>query len=237
LPSKNWKIKYTAGWVSTGDSDKLYMKEQLKKIKPLHHIYLFLLKKKRWLYNRFTIPDYEVKRNTIRALAIKFNCTRVFLETGTYMGDTVAFLKYDFEQLISIELSENLANRAIKRFANDSHIRIIQGDSTYQLSKILASVQSPVTFWLDGHYSSEFQEGFEYIITAKGSKYTPIMEELREIKNYRDFKHVILIDDARLFVGKDDYPTKDEVRKFVKNNLPGYSFSIKKDIIPILPIT
>jgi hypothetical protein len=111
----------------------------------------------------------------------------------------------------------------------------VHGDSTHKLSKILATVQSSVTFWLDGHYSSEFQSGDEYIITGKGKKDTPVMEELREIKNYNEHKHVILIDDARLFTGKDDYPTKEEVKQFVIEHLPGYSFSIKKDIIQILP--
>jgi hypothetical protein len=196
----------------------LRMKEQFKKIKPLHRFYLLVLSWKRKLYIKITVPDYVVKRRMISSLAKKFHSTNVFIETGTYMGDTIEYLKNNFERLYSIELSQELADKADKRFSNDPHIYIIQGDSTLQLSKIIATLQSPITFWLDGHYSSEFQLGNEYIITGKGKKNTPIMEELYEIKNYNEFKHVILIDDARLFTGKYDYPTKKEIRNFVKEH-------------------
>ena len=77
--------------------------------------------------------------------------------------------------------------------------------------------------------------GDEYIVTGKGEKDTPVMEELIQIIQHPVKDHVILIDDARLFNGKDDYPTKQQVSEFVKQRLPNHSFSIKKDIIRILP--
>jgi hypothetical protein len=46
---------------------------------------------------------------------------------------------------------------------------------------------------------------------------------------------MMLIDDARLFTGNEDYLTKKQLQQFVKYNLPDYIFSIKKDIIRILP--
>ena len=95
--------------------------------------------------------------------------------------------------------------------------------------------QTSVTFWLDGHYSSDFQLGTDYIITAKGAKDTPIFEELKPIISSSSFRHMMLIDDARLFTGNEDYLTKKQLQQFVKYNLPDYIFSIKKDIIRILP--
>lgn len=211
------------------------MKQVLKKITPLYKLYLFLLQQRKKIRDRITIPDYAVKRKTIIDLSKQFNCGEVFIETGTYMGDTVEYLKHDFKRLFSIELNEDLAAKATKRFSNESKIKIVQGDSATQLASILSEINSPVVFWLDGHYSSEFQVGDEYIVTGKGAKDTPVMEELLQISHHPVKNHVILIDDARLFNGTSDYPTKEEVSDFVKQKLPGHHFSIKKDIIRILP--
>ena len=151
------------------------------------------------------------------------------------MGDTVEYLKNDFNRLFSIELNEDLAAKAVKRFSNESKIKIVQGDSATQLEFILSEIKVPVVFWLDGHYSSEFQLGDEYIVTGKGDKDTPVLEELIQISRHPVKNHVILIDDARLFNGDNDYPTKQQVIEFVKQQLPAHSFSIKNDIIRILP--
>ncbi len=211
------------------------MKQLLKKITPLYKLYLFLLQQRKKIRDRMTIPDYAVKRKTIIDLSKQYQCSEVFIETGTYMGDTIEYLKHDFNRLFSIELNEDLAAKAAKRFSSETKIRIVQGDSATQLASILSDIQTPVVFWLDGHYSSEFQSGDEYIVTGKGEKDTPVMEELIQISQHPVKNHVILIDDARLFNGNDDYPTKQQVSEFVKQKLPGHHFSIKKDIIRILP--
>ena len=211
------------------------MKQYLKKITPLYLLYLYWLKLKRKLNDRLFIPGYETKRKTIIDLAKKYNCTDVFIETGTYMGDTVDYVKNEFAELFSIELSGELAEKARKRFQNNSKINIIQGDSTTKLPEILSAINSNCTFWLDGHYSSEFQLGDSYIVTGKGDKETPIAEELLHIASKPFQKHLILIDDARLFNGKNDYPQKNMLKEFVKNHFPNHLFQIKKDIIRILP--
>lgn len=208
----------------------------VKKITPLYKFYLFFIQQRKKIVDRITIPDYTVKRKTIIDLSRQYQCTKVFIETGTFMGDTIEFLKYHFDRLFSIELNEELALKAAKRFSHEPKISIICGDSTTQLASILAKVDCPTVFWLDGHYSSEFQLGNQYIVTGKGVKDTPIMEELIQICQHPVKNHVILIDDARLFDGTNDYPTKSELREFVKQKLPRYHFSIKKDIIRILPI-
>ena len=211
------------------------MKQFLKKITPLYKLYLFFLQQRKKLRDKLTIPEYGVKRKTIIDLSKQYKCTEVFIETGTYMGDTIEYLKNDFKRLFSIELNEDLALKASKRFSGEPKIKIVQGDSATQLASILSSISTPAAFWLDGHYSSEFQLGDEYIVTGKGEKDTPVMEELIEISRHPIKNHVILIDDARLFNGKDDYPTKQQVEEFVKQKLPNHSVSIKKDIIRILP--
>jgi len=212
------------------------MKKLLKKITPLYKLYLFLYHSRTKLYNYLVIPSYEVKRNTIITIAKKYNALNVFLETGTYMGDTVEYLKNNFSKLISIELNEDLAVKAKKRFAAENKIQIVQGDSAKELSAILAPISMPVVFWLDGHYSSEFWAGGVYIVTAKGDKETPILEELGHIARHPVKNHIILIDDARLFKGEHDYPHMNELNGFVKSNFPNHKLHVAKDIIRILPL-
>jgi hypothetical protein len=213
------------------------MKKLLKRITPLYRLFLLYLKKKQALYNKLTIPDYGYKRKFIIDLARQYHCTDVFVETGTFFGDTIEYVKNDFKSLVSIELNEELSLRAAERFRNNPNVQIVQGDSAKQLSSILSNIGSPVVFWLDGHYSSAFQVGDKYIATSRGEKETPIMDELLQIKNHFVKKHLILIDDARLFNGANDYPALDEVKRFVESQLPEYKFSVRNDIIRILPKT
>lgn len=80
-------------------------------------------------------------------------------------------------------------------------------------------------FWLDGHYSGEG--------TAKGDKETPILEELKCILNKNDYKHVILIDDARLFGNVCDYPSIDELNKFIISKDLDIDLVVDNDIIKL----
>jgi hypothetical protein len=45
--------------------------------------------------------------------------------------------------------------------------------------------------------------------------------------------HVILIDDARCFIGKDNYPTLQELKEFTSKNWPNSTFNVEDDIISI----
>lgn len=211
------------------------MKQIFKKIIPLYQLYLNFLKLKRNINDGLFRPGYETKRKIIINISKKYNCLDVFLETGTYTGDTIAYMKNYFSKLISIELSKELAVNAKRRFVSENKIQIIQGDSAKQLSSILAAIDTAVVFWLDGHYSSEFQLGNQYIVTGRGEKDTPIIEELIQISKHPVKNHIILIDDARLFNGQNDYPTKQKIKTFVQKYLQDHTFSIKKDIIRILP--
>ena len=90
---------------------------------------------------------------------------------------------------------------------------------------MLAQIDEPCLFWLDGHYSAG--------ITARGDKDTSVLDELRCILDHRVSNHVILIDDARKFNGQNDYPTLDFVRELVTSKLSSYAFEVADDIIRI----
>ena len=157
------------------------------------------------------IPEMAEKRELIEYYRESFK-PKVLLETGTLFGDTIEYFKNKFSCLISIELSEELAEKAVRRFEGDKHVKIVQGNSSVVLSSLLTDLESPVLFWLDGHYSSEFFYKEELIRTAKGEKDTPIEEEL-DIILRSSVAAIILIDDARLFNGKNHYPTIKAIKK------------------------
>ena len=170
-------------------------------------------------------PPHVVKQMAIEEYCRKFH-TEILVETGTYMGDMVDAQRDHFKKIYSIELSEKLFNRARKRFKDHLHIKIVQGDSGTVLNKLMAEIDSPALFWLDGHYSGG--------ITAKGEKECPVPEELKIILK-SPFSHTILIDDARLFNGAHDYPTIDQIEEIIKANNRQYRVETKDDIIRLTP--
>lgn len=179
------------------------------------------------------IPPMEDKRAVIEQYRAKYKPVS-FVETGTFWGDTIEFFKNDFAKLYSIELSEDLHGRAVKRFAADPHVSILQGDSSKIFPDLLPRLQQVNLFWLDGHYSSEFFVGEEFIKTAKGDKNTPVEEELITICRHCPGTQVVLIDDARLFNGKHDYPTIEAIKNLLDKAGRSYTLQIDVDIIQIV---
>ncbi len=169
-------------------------------------------------------PPHVYKQSVIKKLAKEFGLD-ILIETGTYKGDMIEALKKKFKKLISIELSKFYFQNATQRFKEDNHVEIINGDSGKEVRKLLKKLSSPALFWLDGHYSGGK--------TAKTKLNTPILEELGGILSHKIQKHVVLIDDARLFNGKDDYPKVSQIRKLI-GSLP-YRLGVKDDLIIITP--
>jgi hypothetical protein len=169
-------------------------------------------------------PPHTLKQMTVKQFAREHGI-RIFVETGTYLGDMVQAIKNSFQTIYSIELSPELYERAKKKFGNQKHVNIVEGDSSELLAHILDRVNEPCLLWLDGHYS----EG----ITAKGKKETPILEELKAILNHPVKNHVILIDDARCFTGKNEYPTIERLKELILSSYPDYIFRVENDIIRV----
>jgi hypothetical protein len=150
----------------------------------------------------------------------------LWVETGTYMGDTTLYLGKNLCQVVSFEPSKELAEAATQRFFAHPNIRIVNSQSEDRLDAILTDV-SPATnhlaFWLDGHFS----EGTTY----RGSKETPIVSELEAIaKHNSSFRKItIFIDDFRCFVkGMTDYPAPGFLTIWAENN--GFEWNVQHDI-------
>lgn len=92
---------------------------------------------------------------------------------------------------------------------------------------MVKKIRGRCLFWLDAHYSGKG--------TAKGDKESSISHELDIIKTLKNKDHVILIDDAREFTGKNDYPTLDEVKKKLTYINPKFNIFISYDCIIALP--
>ncbi|KAB2852635.1 MAG: class I SAM-dependent methyltransferase [Ignavibacterium sp.] len=166
---------------------------------------------------------HVIKQEVIRHFQKKYSI-KTLVETGTFMGEMVYAQRNNFEKIISIELSRELFNVAQKRLKKYKNVEIINGDSGKLLKQLVAKISDPAIFWLDGHYS-----GFE---TAKGDIETPIKQELGAILN-SELNHIILIDDARLFIGQNDYPTIEALKKYILSKKTNYMFNIEDDIIRV----
>jgi hypothetical protein len=167
-------------------------------------------------------PPHFVKELTVRRYGRKFQC-KILIESGTFLGDMVEAQRGFFERTVSIELAQPLFEKARDRFRNDRSVDILRGDSGVLLKQIVPALDRPSLFWLDGHYSAGE--------TAKANVSTPILKELEAAFGTKE-THVILIDDARLFNGTDDYPTLDEIR--IKCEGLGYSMAVQDDIIRLV---
>jgi len=173
--------------------------------------------------NSTPVPHF-IKQNIIKEYSKRFNI-KVFIETGTFLGIMINSLINEFNKLYSIELSEILYKRAKNLFKLHPNVEILLGNSAEVLPILIRDINLPCIFWLDGHYSGG--------ITAKASSETPIIRELTTIFNHPVKNHVILIDDARLFIGKRDYPTMEELKDLLDKFLSHYHFEVKDDVIII----
>lgn len=171
--------------------------------------------------NKFPLPN-EHKQLVVQQFGQKGGF-QTFIETGTYLGLMVHAQLKNFSRIYSIELDKKLFEQAKEKFSSNHHVTILHGDSGDVLYKLMKDINEPAMFWLDGHYSGG--------ITAKGEKECPILNELDAILNAKPFEHLLLIDDARLFTGDNDYPTIEELRNIIKQKLPASSIQVKYDMI------
>jgi hypothetical protein len=187
--------------------------------------YLFIKSYWQWLKEgKPSPPPHIVKQMIVKEYSYKYNCP-IFFETGTYKGDMVFSVRKNFEKIYTVELSEQLHKDAKNRFKRYKHITLLHGDSGDVVPETLKEIKKPCLFWLDGHYSAGD--------TVQSKKKSPIEDEIAAILAHDVDNHVILIDDAREFVGLGGYPKLDEFIKFVIQTRVDLSVSVECDIIRI----
>jgi len=167
-------------------------------------------------------PPHVVKQLAI----LRYQAARklaTFIETGTFTGEMIEAMRPHFQRLISIEMSPEIHDSARRRFAGDPRIEILLGDSAVVLPRVLEQIREPAVFWLDGHFMGGS--------TARASEDTPVRHELSALLTHPVRRHLVLIDDARLFDGTAGYPTISELREWIHRERPGSEMRVEDDII------
>ena len=144
-----------------------------------------------WAERRYSAPSpHFIKQNCLLRNGVP---GATWIETGTFMGDTTAFLALHAPQVYSIEPEPRLYKQVSALFENHKHVEILNGLSEVVLPTLLSKVRGDVNFWLDGHYSAG--------ITFKGPVDTPVIAELKAIaENLQQLGRVsVLVDDVRCF--------------------------------------
>lgn len=168
------------------------------------------------------LPNWG-KQQVVQSYAKRFSSS-VFVETGTYKGKMVYAMMPYVKTIYSIELDPTHLANARRRFAGYGNIHLLQGQSGEVLPEVLKEIREPCLFWLDAHWSGGS--------TARAELQTPIMQEMECILSHpQAAQHVVLIDDARCFTGRDDYPPLETLRECILTAHPDWVFAVKDDII------
>lgn len=150
-----------------------------------------------------------IPQDTVIYLKDRFGLDTL-VETGTFKGATAEWASGHFAKVITVELSPSLHLEAAGRLRNRSNIELVLDDSRDALPKILKTLEKPALFWLDGHWTATAG-------AAGQEAECPLLEELDAI-NRSKLDHLILIDDARLFLQppppphrSTDWPTLERI--------------------------
>jgi hypothetical protein len=154
------------------------------------------------------------------------------VETGTYRGGGARTLAEIFDDVVTIELSDELHDAASRQLADLGNVRVLHGDSRAELGP-LAAEGTPTLYWLDGHWSGGS--------TAGAAHECPVLEELGAIGSGHP-DDCVLIDDARLFAAAPppphdpaQWPSLIEVFDTLRSHRPQHHLTLLHDLVIAVP--
>lgn len=172
-----------------------------------------------------------VPENLVRILQKQYN-VNTFVETGTFMGATSLWASTLFKKVITIENARPIYEKTSSKYKDVKNIEFLSGNSKDHLKNIVQNLDHVAIFWLDAHWSG----GETYGVNDE----CPLIEEIRIINDSK-LNHIILIDDARLFVKPPPPPHKAEqwanisqIMAEVDQVKDRYTF-IADDVIGVVP--
>ena len=196
-----------------------------------HFIWSFKNRKslKNWRARNFSPPSPDVIKHQI--LMNNNLKDSLWIETGTYYGETTKLLSKISKKTISIEADKNLFETSNKILKNFKNVEILNGKSEDLLDKVISKNLNfqNVCIYLDAHLCQDHLKNTKTF--GNENTATPILNELEIITKYlANFeKIVVLIDDIRLFQGKfQNYPDKNALVNWCKEN--NFLWEIEQDI-------
>ncbi len=159
---------------------------------------------------------------------------QIFLESGTFRGDTASIAASLFEKVYTIELSSELFAQADARLAPLANVTRRLGSSPQVMRELLPQFAGQsVLYWLDAHWCGAATGGKE--------EECPLIPELRAIGTLND-ESVVLIDDARLFLApppqphdSDHWPLLDQVVEELRALNRRHRLWVINDVIVFAP--
>ena len=156
------------------------------------------------------------------------------VETGTYRRWSARRLARVFPRVVTIELSPQLHQTAMKTLRDLPNVECRLGRSVDHLSE-LAHERVPTLYWLDAHWSPLFEA------SAGEADQCPVLDELKAI-GPGDAADCFLIDDARVFCASsrppydpDHWPTLAEIFDTIRELHPGHYLTVVSDIVIGVP--
>ena len=155
----------------------------------------------------------------------------LWIETGTYYGDTTKLLSKISKKTISIEADKELFETSKKKLKNLKNVELLNGKSEDLLDKSISENLDfkNICIYLDAHLCQDHLKNIKTFGSEDTA--TPILQELEIIKKYygKFEKFNVLIDDIRLFYGNfQNYPDKNILVDWCKEN--NFSWEIEHDI-------
>jgi hypothetical protein len=157
------------------------------------------------------------------------------VETGTYLGDGSRLLASVFGEVVTIELSRDLAAQAARNLADCGVPRIVVGDSRDALPA-LVNMSKPTFWFLDGHYSGAD--------TAGQDRQCPVLAEIAALASGHP-DDCVVIDDARLFLDPNvaamsglnpaQWPPMTAVALALQEARPGSRVTVVDDQVICIP--
>ena len=184
---------------------------------------------KNWKKRNFLPPSPDSIKHQI---LINNNLTdSLWIETGTYYGETTKLLSKISKKTISIEADKKLFETSKKKLENFKNVELLNGKSEDMLGKLISenSKFNNICIYLDAHLCRDHLKNTKTFGSEDTA--TPILRELEIIKKYHPkFEKInVLIDDIRLFYGNfQNYPDKNILVDWCKEN--NFSWEIEQDI-------
>lgn len=171
-------------------------------------------------------PADRAKRRHLLDL-FRARAHEVFVESGTYLGGTVAFMRPYARRIVSVEIEPALYEAARRRFAGVANVELLLGDAATIVPEIVAALREPALVWLDGHFTGGVNS-----VTGEAVEPAPgILESLGKLDLPRGM--TVVVDDVRLFGRGDGFPPLDNLVLGARRAFPEAEIALGLDALVI----